>query len=70
MANFELTAYECMWFVTDSLMDALYLAIVQILLMEFWNHIAEYRHHTLSNGRLSISLLLLLQSLGHVAYLP
>ena len=52
---FEVTAYECIWFVSDCLMDALYLALKQIFIMDLVIHDAHIIHYHM-NPLWSVSL--------------
>ena len=43
--HFELTAYDCMWFVSDCLTDALYSAVIWIFFMDLIIYNAHIIHH-------------------------
>ena len=77
MTHFELTAYKCMWFVSDCFMDVLYLAVKQIFitnLVIYDAHIVHYHMDWLQSVALGQSYFCtsglsgqLLLDLGHFA---
>ena len=43
--HFELATYDCMWFVSDCLMDALHLVVIQFVIMDLVIYDAHIIHY-------------------------